>query len=334
MPRQIDSIDTKLLYELEVNSRQPLSKLAKKLRMSVQRLAHRQQTLEKNGTIISYIPMIDYDKIGGYTYIVCCLKLHRIGASGLDSALKKCARDPKCTLAFGCEGSYDAMVGTVSNNLFEARETMLRLLAPFEGKIQESLIVVQLSTRHYGRRYLLDAMGKDYSQEGIITTLCDGTAMKGGGEGAIHPLDIGILKAIASNARMPIIEIAEKTGCAPETARNRLRKLEKLGVISKYGLVLNPDKYNHIFFRILISFSTIGPKWEKELTDYLRRFPEIFRHVELFMLNGFFIDIVTTSEERAREIMDDIRDHYPESIQDFKLNTIRKIYKFSYFPGE
>ncbi|WP_304123673.1 Lrp/AsnC family transcriptional regulator [Methanosphaera cuniculi] len=54
--------------------------------------------------------------------------------------------------------------------------------------------------------------------------------------------DEKILSALVENSRMPISKISQKTNIPDSTISNRLKKLEKNGVIEKYTTILDPEK--------------------------------------------------------------------------------------------
>jgi len=315
-----------------MNSRQPLSKLARKIRCSTQVAWSRLQSLQSEGKVICFLPLINHEKLGSHFQAMCFLKLQRISASELDSFLKKAAQDQQCTISLGCAGAYEAIIGTVAVDLVEAKEVMGRLLSPLGDRVRECDMEIITSAHHYGRRYFLEDLGLEHFRAPIIRTgiFGQGSAKESQAPSA-GQTEIKILKAISSNARLPLLEIASKAGCSPQTARSRLRELARRGAIAKYGTVLNPSAYGYVFFRLKTLLSQAGRKPKPDLAGYLKRYPEVFRLSELFSINGYLIDIVAKDEERVREIMDGMRDDYPDSIALLELMRVNSIFKFCYF---
>ena len=60
----LDIKDKKILYQLESNSRQPLSSLAKKVGLSREVVAYRIKQLEQKGIIHHYVTVIDFVRLG------------------------------------------------------------------------------------------------------------------------------------------------------------------------------------------------------------------------------------------------------------------------------
>lgn len=89
--------------------------------------------------------------------------------------------------------------------------------------------------------------------------------------------DEKILAALVENSRTPISKISQKTEIPDSTISNRLKKLEKNQVITKYTTILNPEKIG-INVSAIIIIQTETEKHEnveKELPK-LREVSEVY----------------------------------------------------------
>ena len=69
----------------------------------------------------------------------------------------------------------------------------------------------------------------------------------------LDQIDRQILDLLIENARVPLIEIAERVGLSRVAVKNRIDALEKSGVIEQYTVVLDPEKIGRnvsVFFDI------------------------------------------------------------------------------------
>ena len=75
----MDVTDRKILYELDVNCRTPISKIAKKIRVGRDVAAYRIRKLESRGIITKYICSVNLGMLGYKTYKIyfkiCNLKI-------------------------------------------------------------------------------------------------------------------------------------------------------------------------------------------------------------------------------------------------------------------
>jgi Lrp/AsnC family leucine-responsive transcriptional regulator len=71
---------------------------------------------------------------------------------------------------------------------------------------------------------------------------------------ALDEISLGILRILQEKARVPNTEVARQVGMAPSGVLERVRKLEKQGVIDGYEVRLNPERFG----RSLVAFVFIG----------------------------------------------------------------------------
>ena len=60
----------------------------------------------------------------------------------------------------------------------------------------------------------------------------------------IDEKSLQILKILQQKARVPNVEVARMVNLAPSAVLERIRKLEKQGIIDGYEVILNPKRFN------------------------------------------------------------------------------------------
>ncbi len=60
----------------------------------------------------------------------------------------------------------------------------------------------------------------------------------------IDDISLQILKILQEKARIPNIEVSRQVGLAPSAVLERIRKMEKSGIIDGYEVRLNPEQFN------------------------------------------------------------------------------------------
>ena len=116
----------------------------------------------------------------------------------------------------------------------------------------------------------------------------------------INEKDKKIIETLKENSRLPIRDIAKKTGLRPSTVHDRITKLKEEGVIEKFTLKLNNQKINENF--IVFMFLTTSKDLEEEFFnnpsikesfgitgEYDLLFKLKFKDIEEF--NGFIISL-------------------------------------------
>ena len=90
----------------------------------------------------------------------------------------------------------------------------------------------------------------------------------------IDEISLKILKILQEKARIPNVEVARQVGLAPSAVLERIRKLEKKGIIDGYEVRLNPKR----FAKSLVAFVSVKlrkPADEIKLGKQLARTPEV-----------------------------------------------------------
>ncbi len=90
----------------------------------------------------------------------------------------------------------------------------------------------------------------------------------------IDDISLKILTILQEKARIPNVEVARQVGMAPSAVLERIRKLEKQGIIDGYEVRLNPERFK----RGLVAFIFVRaerPMDKKSLGHALSELPEV-----------------------------------------------------------
>lgn len=133
-----------------------------------------------------------------------------------------------------------------------------------------------------------------------------------------------ILHILQEKARIPNVEVARQVGLTPSAVLERIRKLEKSGIIDGYEVKLNP----RMFDRNFLSFAWVYPEKtdEGKVAETLALVPEI---QEVHYISGedcYFIKIRTSGPEALKRILQD-RIRKIEGVMATKTHTVLDTYK-------
>ncbi len=87
--------------------------------------------------------------------------------------------------------------------------------------------------------------------------------------------DRKVLAELDKNARISCAQIGRKVGLSLEVVNYRIKKLEKLGIISKYQTVVNYAKLGLIHFKICLKFNGLSLQEEEKLYKKLGSIKEV-----------------------------------------------------------
>lgn len=110
----------------------------------------------------------------------------------------------------------------------------------------------------------------------------------------IDKINRNILETLQENSSITNAELAQKIGLAPASTLERVRKLEKCGVIKKYVALVDGEKLGKgtVIF-VIINMAEYSIESIKEFSSHVRQIPEI---LECHMLAGekdYILKIVT-----------------------------------------
>jgi DNA-binding Lrp family transcriptional regulator len=114
--------------------------------------------------------------------------------------------------------------------------------------------------------------------------------------------DLLLLAQLRENGRVPVATLARRLGASRTTVQARIERLERLGVIRGYTVVVAED-YDRALIRAHVSL-TIGPKSLGAVEAGLRRMPEIR---QLYSVSGT-VDLIALCEAASVSEMDRLID--------------------------
>ena len=101
---------------------------------------------------------------------------------------------------------------------------------------------------------------------------------------ALDPVDRKILRALQSDGRAAVSELAERVGLSTSPCFRRLRRLEEEGVIARYAAVLDQEKVGlSVSVFIQIKVTSQGEQALAQFEKTILRWPEV---LECYLMTG------------------------------------------------
>jgi Lrp/AsnC family leucine-responsive transcriptional regulator len=86
--------------------------------------------------------------------------------------------------------------------------------------------------------------------------------------------DLAIVAALQEDARATYADVGARVGLSASAVHDRVRKLERQGVVRGYRAVIDPEAIG-LFVTALIEASPLDPKQPDDLPERVRAFPEV-----------------------------------------------------------
>lgn len=306
----MDKLDSKILYQMDLNARISVSEIAKRVRLTKQAVGNRIRNLEKDGTIVGYAAVIDMSSLGKPLHPRLYLVLQNMTEEKIARLMEFLKRDKRVDVCSLMDGEYDLIVCLSIHNTEEAVAFLNDLRAKFGNLISEVVFNLTVSGSHLARSYLV---GKTKRDEDSLSVFGRGATSEDWSRTMkLDRIDLGILKILSSNARTKSTAIASELKVSPLLVIRRIRSLEKNGVIMGYRLGLSRLR---IGYKLLISLKNVTPERRKALLSYMNGNPN-FTHV-LEMLGSCDIEagIETETYEGYRRIRTELRNEFSDILK-------------------
>ena len=324
MPVKLDLKDKKILYELDINSRRSNSEIAKKVGISKQVAGFRIKRLVKEKVITKFYTVIDISKLG-FAVHKNFLRLQNVSREKEEELINYLKSHQNVVWLASCDGKFDLAFGTWAKDMEYLDKTLKELNKKFGEYVSERQIATIIRGEYFVRDYLINKKEPSQYRESFFGAVPS--------PAKIDKTDWQILLELGKSSRTTAVEIAEKIKISADAIGDRIKKLEKTGIIKHYNIVPNEPKYPFLHYKVLIRLANIPEEKEKSLIEYCRINPNIVYTVKSLGPWEFEIDIEVEDNEKFREIMMDIKTKFKNIIKDYSALHIYQVHKYNFCPS-
>jgi len=318
MQEELDLFDKKILFELDINSRTTASKIAKKLQLSKETVNYRIKRLEKNGWI-NRLYTIFNASLFGYSYYRVLLKFDKITTSIETEIIDYITSDPTCANLRILEGQYDLVFLTIQKNPGELKAFLQCFFNTYGKYIQEKNVLMMMKTYKLNQKFLLE--GKTVKKTFSHVDTKDYTLDK---------IDLGIMKAISTNARIKLSEIGNKLKLDSRLIEYHIKKMEHTGIIVAYTIDLNLVKLNRELIKVDIALK--DPAFITQILNFFDKTNTcVFAH-ELLGKYDLSIELYVENDEMLRSILEKFKEKFLENYVYYDVSHVYKEYVINWSP--
>lgn len=116
--------------------------------------------------------------------------------------------------------------------------------------------------------------------------------------------DLKILEILQDNSRTSFKKIAKKVGVSEATVYNRIKKMEREGLIEKYTVKLNLESFENTWFSAVIRVRLESGKYVPEVSEKLEKLPYVHA---LYDVTGDYDFVLITRFSSHKELFSFIR---------------------------
>lgn len=315
----LDKLDRRILFELDCNSRQTMSELARKIRQGRDRVEYRVERLVDRGIIRKFTTSVNLSSLGFRIYKTY-LRLEN-NKPRVQEFVTYLRNHPRVYWLALSDGGWDLLIAIFAKDPKEYYDIHQQILSAYNEIVLNfgmyTLVQIFVHRKHY-----FFGKGKDYS----IVGGSPGTAV-------IDATDYAVLKQLSADSRSSVTEIAEKINSTPAIVKYRIEKMESERVITGHRIEVDLRKLNMQFFKTQLFLRSYDAELQSKFCDYCAANPHITYYIQQLGDCTIELEMEVADYEQYNTIIEEIRTEFSRLVRNFQTVMIRKSY-FNWVPQD
>jgi len=318
---KIDLKDRKILYELDLNCRQSNTQIGKKVGLKKDIVAYRIKRMQDEDVIKNFWAAINTFKLG-YNVFRIYINFQYVNSDIKNEIIQHFVEYKNVWAVISLKAEIDFDVVVWVKDVYEFYQFWSKTLDKYEDYFAKYTISIFVEAFNYKKSYLLE----DYKESDrfMYRTAFGGKSIE------IDQVDYHLINEIAINARIQLIELAEKLNCSSQTVNYRMKNLVKNGVINAFRVNIDLSKLGLQHYKLEIYLRNHNLR--KTIWDYLK---EKSYCDTLNVAVGWCdleFEIIVDNVDRLGHIMEEINSKFPNAIKKQNFWIFEKIHKERWLP--
>jgi Lrp/AsnC family transcriptional regulator, leucine-responsive regulatory protein len=314
----MDNTDKKILYLLHKDSRMPLVRMARLVKLSKDAINNRIRKLQKARVIKEFTIEINHRALG-FTIYTVFLRFRKVKSEEQDTIINLLRKTPNVTFVARCSGNYDMWVEFFVDSIARFDEILNDLINRIGDDLKEYKTLITISEF------------KTYSPllESFFEKLLDKPVRKKlkAKPYRIDQIDYHILKKLEKNSRIPLIDISKDLELSIDVVRYRIRCMEDENIIRGYTIQLDYDKIGYTFYLLSLSFSNLTYDNEKRLKYFFDSNKNIRFAYRAAGQQEVTVEVLTREIDEFQLVLDSIRNRFYDILEDYAYLIVIEDYK-------
>lgn len=298
----MDKIDKKIIKELLLNSRIPVNKLGKKIKVSREVVLYRINRLVKNDIIKNFYTVVNTG-ILDFVRHTCFFQLKNVTKEKEAEIFEFFVNHKAITYIGPLVGRWNFAFDMLAKNRNQLNEFIKGILSKFSHYIKKYVVIETTTEEEFYPTKLIGVKSSfkahTYAEE----------------KQKINKKDKEILKLLANNSRINYVELSKKLRLSANAIRYKIKEMEKKGIILGYTVLLDFRTLNCRCYNLQIKLS--NPEIENKLRTFIR---EDIRALYFYRYIGnenwdLDIGIIVEDELKLREFLLELREFFGDAIE-------------------
>lgn len=320
---ELDLKDRKICFALEQDARQTNVALSKHVGLAPDVIQYRIDRLVNRGILKFFLGYINFAKLGyvAYGLNICTQRMTRAQEK---TFIEFFVDHPYCVYLTRTGGTYDYVADILARDPISLMDLVTEITNTFGDFLYRQDIVTRIHATHFAKQYLLDA-AKPPKPSTYFGGKIDERVK-------IDQTDDTILRILAKNARVKLVDIADQIDLSDTAVSQRMKRMEKAGLITGYFAWIEPQSFGYQSINLLLKHQTFRAEDEERLFEFCR----VHRHITWLLktlgLWDFEINVDVKGQEELQEVVYELKDKFPGLIQRIEFAPIFRTLKYSQYP--
>ena len=302
---ELNQKDREILFQLSLNGRANLAQLSKKTKLSKEVIHYRLKNLEKSGVIEGYYAVVNTYKIGKVFFRVY-MKTINMTTKIEKEFIEFLKNHPKVTWVVEVDGDFDFLYVVWANDIIEFEKVYKEINDKFGKYMQEKFFSVMTNVYYFKYKYLV---GRE-----------DGTFKLTGGEleyPKLDDLDLKLLSLLSNEGRLPLVEIAGRLNTNSKLIKTRMKRLEKLGIITCYNVKINHNLLGYAQRKVMLNLNDISSETVKKLISFITFHKSTIYITMAIGQYDIEFEMMESGHQDFHNLLKDLKNNFPGLIKNY-----------------
>lgn len=150
MEQTLDSIDIKILQQLQKNSRLTIKELGALVQLSPSPVYERMKRLEREGFIKKYVAVLDAEKIEHGFVAFCHLSMKQHSYENAQRIMQAVQDIPEIVECYNISGDYDFMLKIYTKDMKQYQQFILKILGDMDciGSLHSTFVLGEVKNSY------------------------------------------------------------------------------------------------------------------------------------------------------------------------------------------
>ncbi len=323
---KLDAKDKKILYELDMDARQAITKIAKKVKLSREVVAYRIKQMEEKGVIEGYYAVIDTTKLG-YIYIRVFIKFQNVDDEKEKEIISFIKKMPFVGWIVCVDGIWDLVTIFLTKNISDFEKTFNEILYSYSRYFKERTISIATKIYHLKHNYLYGTID---DKSTVLGEYHENPAQ------SMHlkydEIDIKILGMLSQNAVLSSTEVAKEIKLTTNAVKKRINKLIRDKIILCFRSKLNPKLLGYSWHKVFLHLENLTKEKEQKLISYLKFNQNVVYITRAIGASSLEFEFVAKTHEEFHEMLRQIRCKFFDIIKEYESYIVYNEPYINYLP--